>query len=1293
MNTRYIFRLFVAFCFLFLLLPINGYGTESEHHLKWQPPHFFPVNEDEFIEVFSFEGAVYDDIYPQIPMFSIQKPLEVPHFNYVFELRNKVFVSLSDREDELLRASGFDADSIMTTTGMFSARKQNHTVFSFYPFVYDADADEYYKLKSFTLHSALLYDESLKDIPVHEYADNSVLAEGRWYKLCVDETGVYRLNYEDLEVLGVEPGSVPKANFRLFGNGGGMLAEANSEFAYDDLVENAIYVSGSSSGTFGPNDYILFYGESPDRWYFDEDYGLYRYERHLYANKNCYYLTTNQGAGKRMQSQSNIADTPTHQINAFRDYAAHQRDLTSLIESGRVWFGEVFDATLNRQFTFDFPNLETNAQATVEAFLAARSPVQSSFTVGAGNNQKQMPIAAINPTAYNGYYVRTVTDTLNFNPTNQNNVVVNLGYNRPTSGTRGWLNYLIVNVSRQLRFNGGQMAFRNVENIDQGNVHEYSLLDAGSQVTVWDVSDRFNVSTQETTPDNNLQRFRLPGDKRREMIAFDGSSYLVPELMGRIPNQNLHGMVVKDLIIVVPEEFLEEAERLADFRRENNGLSAAVVTTEQVYNEFSSGMPDVSAIRNFMRMFYDRADAPSEMPRYLLLFANGTIDNKDMLGYGGNLIPTFQSMNSYSPELSYMTDDFFGLLDAGEGEDAEGVLDIGIGRLPVRTLEEAAVMVDKIIRYEKRVPGMAPGADNIEYTGMISNYADWRNIVVFIADDGDTNTHFNHAEILTNSIKQNYPQYNLQKIYLDAYQQVTMAGGARQPDVNRAINERVNQGALMINYIGHGGTRGLAHQRILTFEDIATWNNKYNMPVFMTATCEFSSFDQPDPEELSAGVRIVLMPEGGTVSLFTTTRLAWSSHNLVLNRNFMETVFAQIKNNQGQHNHHHLGDLIRIAKQKSSSTTTPRQLRNFVLLGDPSMQMAYPEYRIVTENMPDSIKAFQEVSVTGYIADQTGNRVHDYNGILYPTIYDKETVFTTLGNNPGSNIAQFSMRNKILYKGKVSITDGAFSFRFMVPKDISYEYGTGKISYYIDDGYTDGHGYFTDFIIGGTKDGFVPDNEGPEIRLFMNDTTFVSGDHTNENPMLLALLSDESGINITGSIGHDIVAYLNDNLSNPIRLNNFFEADIDTYQSGRVVYPFYRLDEGRYSLSLRAWDVHNNPSMASIEFVVSSREQLILENLMNYPNPFNEETWFVFNHNQALSEMDVRIDIYDLQGRLVNTIQETLFPAGFQSTPIRWDGLSNDGRPLVTGLYVYRVTMTAPNGKKLRQSERLMIIR
>lgn len=1263
--------------------------------LNWQSPQQYPVNEDEYIQVLSFRGAAYSDSLAAVPVYTHRVESDVPHFSHHFAIKNKVFEALSAEEDSLMRAAGFSHGSIRPQVLRGSSRGQVFDLVQFYPFRYLESEGRYEKLVSFDLHQELAFDPELRHhIPDDRYAENSVLAEGSWYKVCLEETGIHRLGYNDLEALGMDPGSVQKQDISLFGNGCGMLPEANDAPFLDDLKENAIYVSGSATGAFGPDDYLLFYGRSPDSWYLDTvqidgvHTPLYRHHRHLYASQACYFITTDQGTGKRISSQPSSGESATAEVNSFRDYALHQRDLENLLGSGRVWFGEVFNSTGTQQFSFSFPSLDQDSKAYVEAYLAARSPLQSSFTMRVADLETNMFIQSINPTDYNGHFVRTTNTFRQFMPDQEDQVAVNLNYNRQGSGTRGYLNYLVVNADRHLRFSGGQMAFRQLDHVAQGKVVEYVLSDAPEAVKVWDVTDRFSITKQETAASGGTQRFRLPDDRLREFLAFDGSQYLEPILKGPVANQNLHAMVPKDMIIVVPDTMQKEARRLADFREETNGLSVGVVTTEEVYNEFSSGIVDITAIRNFMRMFYERAQKGADMPKYLLLFGNGTYDNKDLYGYGGNLIPTYQSYASLSNRSTYMTDDYFGLLSAHEGGGAEGLLDLGIGRLPVREPEEAAVLVDKIIRYEQRVPEMAPIADNTAYTGVISNYADWRNRVVFVADDGDNNRHFDDAEALTTQVAQHYPVYNVEKIYLDAYQQVTLAGGQRYPDVNKAINEAVNQGSLMINYIGHGGVRGLAHQRVLTFEDIESWNNRYHMPVFMTATCEFSSFDQPDPEALSAGVRIVLKPEGGTPAMFTTTRLAWSGNNLTLNNNFMQIVFE--RDEMGDH--HRLGDLIRIAKNQSGGASIPMQLRNFVLLGDPSMQMAYPEHRVVTDHMPDTISAYQKVTIEGHVTDQLGNKLEQYNGVLYPTIYDKEKEFQTLGNNSRSNPASFHMRNAILYKGKTSIENGHFSFSFIVPRDIAYDYGAGKISYYMDDGNEDGHGYYDDFVIGGTLDDFIPDNEGPVIDLYMNDTTFVSGDHTDENPALLALLYDESGINMAGGIGHDIVAFLNDS-SDPIRLTNYYQADLDTYQSGRVVYPFRNLEEGRHSLTLRAWDTHNNPASASIEFVVAGSQTLVLEDLINYPNPFAYDTWFTFKHNQAFEELDVRIDIYDLQGQLVNTIKERVHGAGYRSEPIHWDGLSNTGRPLRNGIYLYRLTMETPEGRRSRQSEKLMIIR
>ncbi|TVR42301.1 MAG: T9SS C-terminal target domain-containing protein [Bacteroidia bacterium] len=1289
--------------FGFIIYSLTASAAVTGREITWRNPVPNYINEEEYLESIYFDGAYYTDTLHHIPVYRYRVHNPVPHFSHQITLDNKDFIPVTGKEDAILRLYNFHREEIILHHEIQSARKKSYSVATFYPFVYDSATDTFKKLISFDLSAEQVFDHSLQFMPGADFAENSVLANGSWYKICVEETGIYRLGYNDLEALGINPGSVQKQNIRLFGNGGGMLPEANAAFEFSDLKENAVYVSGSATGTFGQNDYILFYGLSPNTWHAeffpenDENNGeddepsgrwLFRHNVHLYATESCYFITTDQGQGKRIESAGSVQDTPTHQVSTFRDYAFHQQDLDNLLGSGRVWFGEVFDATLNRQFPFDFPNLASDAPATLEAYLAARAPVGSSFTVSAGGQQQQFPILPINPADYNGYYVRVNNGFMNFNPNQPDRVTVNLTYNRPGAGTRGYLNYLSVNADRNLRFSGGQMPFRQVDHIGPGKIVEYVLSDFGPNVTVWDVTDRFHIKEQQVTQQGNTRRFTQPAGNIREFIAFDGSTYLSANLVGQIPNQNLHAMESSDLIIVSPEKLIPAAERLAQYRRDNNGLTVTIVTTDQVYHEFSSGSPDISAIRNFLRMFYERAGTPDQMPAYLLLFGNGTYDNKDLLGFGGNLIPTYQSYASISFRASYMTDDYFGLLGENEGQDAAGVVDIGIGRFPVRTLEQAEMLVDKTIRYEKRIPGMEPGEDNLDFTGVVSNYADWRNNVVFVADDGDNNTHFLHAEEFADELQANHPQYNIQKIYLDAYQQVTLAGGLRYPDVNRAINEAVNRGVLLINYIGHGGKRGLAQQRVLTFEDIAGWNNKYNMPVFMTATCEFSSFDHPDPDDLYAGVRIVLKPIGGTVALFTTTRLAWSGNNKTLNANFMETMFSA----DADGNNYRMGDLIRIAKEKSSGVSLPMQLRNFVLLGDPSMQMAFPEHRVVTEHMPDTLRAFQEVTVSGYVTDIYGNKLQNYNGVLFPTIYDKEETFRTLGNNQGSHPRDFNMRNSVLYRGKASIHDGEFSFTFMVPRDIAYNYGSGRISYYMDDGQADGHGFYENFIIGGTLDNFTPDHEGPVIDLYMNDTTFVSGDYTNENPILLAFLYDESGINMTGSIGHDIVAYLN-NSGDPIRLTNYYEAAMDTYKSGRVVYPFFNLEDGHHTLLMRAWDIHNNPSTASIDFVVSSAGRIVLGDLMNYPNPFSYDTWFTFKHNQAFNELDVRIDIYDLQGRLVNTIKERVSSAGFQSAPIHWDGVSNDGRLLGNGIYLYRLTLRTPSGERSRQTEKLVIFR
>lgn len=1283
---------FRIFFLLIASLVFNGVGVlslwaQSESvsepvRLQWSPD-FSPLDKSTLSPVLYFKHALYQDSLPDVPFYLYRKAAILPHYSYEFSLEDMVWVPCNEQESSLLQTRGYTMPEVVMHRQVEVSSGQSFINVHVIPLRYVQGG--YEKLESFRIVSRQVFDPTLSYGSNRDYPISSVLAQGDWFRICVNQSGVHRLGFEDLQSLGINPAQLDKASLQLFGNPVGVLPEDNALTRFTDLRENAIWVSGNNQGPFTSTDFILFYGQSPHVWTYDPSRNIFAHQVHDYSDEQCYFLTHSQNPGKRVVDAGIPDQTPLQNVNRFLDYAYHQRDQANLIGSGKVWYGESFDLTLARDFEFDFPNVDRQMSAHARVYAAARAPFTSSYTIRSGVTSGIFTIPSVNLNNATGAFAHFNIGELSFFPEGDR-LKVNLTYNPAGSGSRGWLNYIAVNVWRELIMQGTQMGFRNPKVQGADLVARFDLAGATPGIVVWDISDLWNVSSIQGTLSGGVYRFSAKAHAWREYIAFTGQSFLKPRLAGRIPNQNLHGMVVHDLIIVVPDFLRPQAQRLADFRKSFDGLTVALVSPQQIYNEFSSGMQDISAIRNFLKMFYDRATLPQEYPRYLLLFGNGTYDNKNRLGLGGNFIPTFQTIQSLSPANSYISDDFFGLLDDHEGYNAQGSLDLGIGRIPVRTPDEARFVVDKLLRYNQRIAGWDLQGDNAQFAGKVSNYADWRNIITLIADDEDFNIHFTQAETLSTYLKNHHSVYNVEKIYLDAYQQFTLAGGSRYPDVNRAINNRVNQGALLINYIGHGGVQGLADERILTFDDIFNWTNFYNLPVFMTATCEFSSFDQPDPNELSAGVRIFLKPDGGAAALFTTTRLAYSHSNFALNYSFMRNAFQELGNGEMPR----LGDLIRISKAENASIS---QIKNFVLLGDPSMQLAYPKNRVVTTVRPDTIKALQKVRVEGYVTDRHGGLLSGYQGVIYPTVYDKAASFSTQANDPGSPVASFAMQNRILYKGKAEIKNGQFAFTFIVPRDISYNLGVGKISYYFDNGLEDGCGYDNQFVVAGTSDTYAADDQGPEIRLYLNNLNFKSGDRTGPDPVLIALISDESGINTTGQLGHDIVAFLNDNTANPIVLNQFYEATLNSFQQGRVVFPFHNLEPGSYRLSLRAWDVYNNPGMASLDFSVIASPQILITDLINYPNPFSDRTSFGFNHNKPASELLIQIDIFDLQGKFIRQLESKVYASGYDIPPIEWDGTDNGGTPARNGIYLFRLSVSDAAGQTTVKSQRLVIYR
>jgi len=1261
-----------------------SYNRSIDIQLSWKPDHAKILPTSETQPSLYFENAIFSDSLPQIPVYVLRVPEEIPHFGYQFTVENIQYQDFIKEERQILENNQYNNKQLLYWDATQTTRGENYSLFYLIPVI--KENGEYKKLTSFTIKYESVYNPELKYQSEYAYPEESVLASGNWYKVCVKDDGVYKLEYDDLISLGIPASTIDKSTIQIFGNGGGMLPESNSEQKITDLKENAIWISGNNTGNFNTGDHILFYGQSPHRWKYNEENDLFTKQLHYYSNETCYFITYGQEQGKRINEQNSLETPHDITVTDFYDYHHHEQELRNLTGSGKIWYGELFEVTLSRDFSFDFPGIKTNAPAQIMVNAAARSSNSSGFMISSQGNTSNFTIGNINIFNYTGIYARNATGHLTV-PSPTENLEINLTYNNSAAGSTGWLNYITVNYMRHLAFQTGQLSFRNPSAKAAGNVAEYQIGNMSAELRIWDITDPLNISEQQYNLQGSTGVFRAPSDYLHEFILFEQQDYLAPKLSGSVDNQNLHAAQVHDLIIVVPSSFREQAERLADFRRNHDNLSVLIVTPQQIYNEFSSGIPDISAIRNFMKMFYDRGFESGDYPRYLLLFGNGTYDNKDMLGHGGNFIPTFQTLESFNPSSSYITDDFFGLLDDHEGEDAFGAIDLGIGRLPVRTPDEARFIVDKLIRYNQRIEGLEPGTNDPRFAGVISNYADWRNKITLIGDDEDSNIHLNQSERIAKYIDESHPVFNVEKIYLDAYQQQTLAGGSRYPEVNNAINNRLNQGALLINYIGHGGVNGLAHERILTFEDILSWNNLYNLPVFMTATCEFSSFDQPDANDLSAGVRVFLKPDGGASALFTTTRLAYSHSNFTLNDAFMRNAFVPMENGELPR----LGDLIRISKVESSSAGT---LKNFVLLGDPSMQMAYPKYKAITTEIPDTISALQKVTIKGEVLTPEGIKAQDYSGVIFPTVYDKTTTLKTLANDPGSSESEFNLQNRTIFKGMASVEHGEFEFSFIVPKDITYITGQGKISYYFDDGHAiDGCGYYDDFIVTGTSSDGITDTSGPGIEIFMDNENFASGGKTSPNPLLIAHLSDESGINTTGQIGHDIVAFLNNDSGNPVILNNYYQTRKNNFTEGIVIYPFHNLEKGTYTLELRAWDALNNVSSETIEFVVDAAPGINIEKLVNVPNPFRESTNFIFDHNKPATEMFVQIEIFSLNGQLVKSIESNIYASGFNIPPIEWDGRDEGGTLLENGIYIFRVRVSTENDGEIQKNEKLIILR
>lgn len=1085
---------------------------------------------------------------------------------------------------------------------------------------------------------------------------NSVIASGDWYKIEIPEETIYKISYDKLISLGFNN----PEKISLFGLGGEQLSFYVEQTNNPLLKQIPVFIEKGSDNVFNSGDYILFFATGADHWKYDSQKDFFWLNKHNYSNSSYYFLTETESPLRvALKTIASPANQTSEKHLAFQH---HEINKKNILESGRKWYGESFDVETSQSITLNFPNVIQNSKSKIEVSVVTESKSSSSFAIKIEDKTETITIPRSD---YNNYQQGVEKNTFFTFIAASSNQTVNLTYNKPLPSSIAWLDYITINNWCKNNYNNKAIVFQDPSVAGVGNITEFSITNCNNALKIWEVTDLFNPKLIELSISGSNGTFKNNTDNLQKHVIFNPTEASEPVFVEQIKNQNIEGSTPTELVIITTPELYNTAEKLAAFHKQNDNISYSIYTPQEIYNEFSSGSPDICAIRNFLSFLYKQ---PNSSFKYLLFLGDGSYNNSPEHIAEKKLLPTYQSLESITSTKTFTSDDFFGLLDDGEGE-GEGLLDIGIGRIPAETVAEAELVVNKMIKY---------------YTN--DNPGEWQNKITSIGDDGDGNAHMNNAENLNKYVNTIYPEMLIQKIYLDSYI-LDKSDIELYPTVNNEISNSIKQGTLIVNYSGHGSPEKLAHESIVTKEDVDTWNN-INLPVFVTATCSFSKWDD---DYKSTGEHILFKENGGGIALFSTTRMVFSNSNYTLNYNF----YTNLKKTDPSGDYLRMGDIIRLTK-----TAMPNDLnkRNFSLLGDPLLRLQIPKKEVLINNITnnetqniDTLKAFDKITLKGNI-NTTGNIDASFNGTAFCTVYDKKSSENTL-NNKGEGSFIFSSWKNIIFQGKATVENGLFSITFMVPKDINYNYGDGKICISASSDKSSASGYKS-IKVGGTGSDINNDEIGPEIELYMNNTNFSNGGLTNSSPNLIALLNDDSGINtMNNSLGHEISIIIDKNDNSKININQFFTNQTDTYKQGRVEYNLEKLKDGPHTIDLKAWDIMNNTNSKSIDFIVANDSKIAIQHLLNYPNPFTEKTTFYFNHNRPFTFLEAIIQIYSPSGKLIKTLKTSFSSSSFKSEPIEWDGLDDFGNKIGRGVYIYRLKLRSNKTETIETIEKLVVLK
>jgi len=1124
---------------------------------------------------------------------------------------------------------------------------------------------------------------------------NSILSQGSWFKFAITESGIYRLNRDFFQSLGVQVAGLDPKTIKIYGLGGDMLPLELLPDTPLDPIENAIQVIGEEDGVFNSEDYVLFYGRSSS--YNEES----RTHINAYTDQTIYYVQVGGSNGLRVSPYVEPFENPVESLSSFVDYQFHEVDQYNLANIGRRWFGERFDFNAQQEFYFDFPNLISGEMAEIKVLAAATAEVNTSMSITLNNNTIGQLLFSGNSSQSSNLANGATLDVLAALPTS--GVTVGLSYNNSGNpSSTGYLDYISIAAKRALTYAESTLFFNTKSSSQYNQVVSLSLNNCADIQSLWEVTDIANIKSIDNSDASSSIIFKTTAQENQQFVTLNPQDFLTPQILSNsnLSFQNLKGTIFRndanqpsdvEYLILTREDMRFQAERLADIHRLNSGLQVKVVLLKDIYNEFNTGNPDIAAIRNFLKYVYDRPIDPDKRLKYVCLFGDGSYDYKDRINNNTNVVPSWYSYNSFNVVSSFVSDDFYGMMDWGEGTMSNSdQLDIAMGRILADTPQRAKVLVDKITSY---------------YADLA--YGTWRNRMVVISDDVDASSEFdleNTTNVIGDMVASQKPQINVTKIHSDAFVQESSSGGERYPDVNKAIFDAIELGALVVNYFGHGGEDGLAGERIFDILNARELKNECKLNCFVTVTCEYTKFDNPNRP--TAGEYLYWNPNGGAVGMLTTTRRIFLNVGVLFNVKLQDYLFGI----NGAPENTSMAEALRLTKT-SPSLSGVSQRRLVFFIGDPAMKLALPKPEIALTHIngtpisgnTELLRALDQATLKGEILDLNGNLMSDFNGLLTAVVFDKNIERSTLGND-GTTDAQgnlllldYETLGATVFNGQATVTNGIFDFSFIVPRDIQIAEGTGKVSFYAKEQQqlNDHTGYDLSVKIGGINPNAGQDNEGPTINIFMNDESFISGGITNENPTLLVNLSDLSGINTIGGVGHDILAILDGDEANAFNLNDYYVANQDDYQNGKLNYPFRDLEPGEHSLKVKAWDVYNNSSEAEIQFVVyNENDGLVIDHVLNYPNPFINYTEFWFNHNSS-EPLDIMVQIFSVSGKLVKTLYGRSSGDGkitsALSRDLSWDGADDFGDYIGKGVYIYKLSVrSALTGSTASKFEKIV---